>query len=150
VAQRCILTLLDLVYVPVFVSSVVFVSVSPPIKAVWFGLNEQLLSRDFCLAVREENAALGRARKRGKVWDKMRGDQTKGRRKGGRGREGRRGREGEVGKTNCRLHLVDMGEGVPTVFKYLVCRIHQHEKKRLYPKRPKIAQECLLEAIKPG
>jgi len=37
-------------------------------------------------------------------------------------------KEGGVG-TSCHLHLVSMGEGVPTVFKYTVCRIHQHETK---------------------
>jgi hypothetical protein len=68
------LILLGLVYVSVFVSSAVFLLGEPPLIAVRFGPNEQLLSRDFRLAMMEENAAVGKAKKKEKVWDKTRGD----------------------------------------------------------------------------
>jgi hypothetical protein len=58
----------------------------------------------------------------------------------GDGEEEEGEKEGGVGKTSCRLHLVSIGEGVPTVFKYLVCRIHQHETMWLYTRRLKIAR----------
>jgi hypothetical protein len=83
--------------------------------------------------MREENAAVGRARKRGKV---PKEDE----------------KEGGVGKASCRLHLVSIGEGVPTVFKYPVCRIHQHETKWLCTRRPKNSarKESPLGAIEQG
>jgi hypothetical protein len=82
------------------------------------------------MAVREENAVVGRARKRAtygtrRVVIRPRGD----------GEEEEDEKEGGVGKTSCRLHLVSMGGGVPTAFKYPVCRIHQHKTKRLCTRR---------------
>jgi len=47
VVQRRVLILLGLVYVPLFVSSAVFLSVGPSLITVRFGSSEQLLSPGF-------------------------------------------------------------------------------------------------------
>jgi hypothetical protein len=86
------------VYVSVFVSSAVFLLGEPPLIAVRFGPNEQLVSRDFRLAMMEENAAVGKAKKKEKVWDKTRGDQAE---RGRRGREGGRSQEDKLSPSSC-------------------------------------------------
>jgi hypothetical protein len=67
-----------------------------------------------------EKTTVGRARKGGKELNRTCGDQTE------RGRKMRR-----RGKAGYRLHLVSRGERVPTLFKYLFCRIHRDETRRL-------------------
>jgi hypothetical protein len=63
--------------------------------------------------MRGENAAVGRARKRkGRGQDAWRSDRE------GDGEEEEDEKKGGAGETDCRLHLLSMGEGVPTVFKY--------------------------------
>jgi len=75
---------------------------------------------DFSLGHEEENAAMGRARKRithgtRRMVIRLRGDGEE---------EEEDKKEGGVGKTGCHFHLVNMGEGVPTAFKYPACWIH--------------------------
>ena len=55
----------------------------------------------------------------------------------GEGEEEEEEKKGEVEKTGYRLHLMSMGEGVLTAFKYPVCRFHQDEIKWLCSRGPK-------------
>jgi hypothetical protein len=55
----------------------------------------------------------------------------------GEGEEEEEEKEGEVEKTGYRLHLMSMGEGVLTAFKYPVCWFYQDEIKWLCSRGPK-------------
>jgi hypothetical protein len=55
----------------------------------------------------------------------------------GEGEEEEEEKEGEVEKTGYRLHLMSMGEGALTAFKYPVGRFHQDEMKWLCTRGPK-------------
>ena len=82
------MTLLGPVYVPLVVSSAVFLSVSPPLVSVGFGPSEQLLGLTFCFAMTVEKAVVGRARRGGRERDRTGGDQVE---RGGGRRRRRRG-----------------------------------------------------------
>jgi hypothetical protein len=99
---REILILLSLVYVPLVISSAVFLSMGSSLVTVGLSPSEQLLGHGFPF-LHDGREDVGRARRGGKERDRTRDDQTEEGRKGG----------GQA------VVLMSMGEEVPTLFKYL-------------------------------
>jgi hypothetical protein len=99
---REILILLSLVYVPLVVSSAVFLSMGSSPVTVGLSPSEQLLGHGFPF-LHDGREDVGRAGRGGKERDRTRDDQAEEGRKGG----------GQA------VVLMSMGEEVPTLFKYM-------------------------------
>jgi hypothetical protein len=106
------LILLDLVYVPLFASNTVFLSVSLPLVPVGFSPSKLLLCCDFLFAITAEKAAVGRAR---------RGAKGAGQNEWASNREGRREEEEEEEEEGLktRRRPYEHGGEACTLFKYL-------------------------------